>query len=99
MDDLIFDDEKIIIPNEWRNVLELYELNDEKLPFKCIREYWSVGNYFVVTSVIIPHDSEGKILLNDVKIVGNFYEGKKLKNRNVTLSKKHWLPREWRFKE
>jgi hypothetical protein len=71
------------------SIPRLYEMNDERLPIKCRREYWREGNYFVLKEVKLCHklslDGRLKTIFGESSYVGDYFEQGVLKNPNIKL--------------
>lgn len=79
------------------NVIGLFVLAGQKTPMDIFREYWYPENHFIVTKIDTPRDKNGDIIYEKIMVIGDFYRGTQLKDRDVRLSINSWNAPEWGF--
>ena len=79
------------------NIIDLFVLAGQKTPMDVFREYWREDNHFIVTRISIPRNKNGDIIYDRISVIGDFYSGSELKNKDVHLNFKSWNAREWGF--
>ena len=79
------------------NIIDLFVLTGQKTPMDVFREYWREDNHFIVTRISIPRNKNGDIIYDRISVIGDFYSGSELKNKDVRLSFKSWNAPEWGF--
>ena len=79
------------------NIIGLFVLTGQKTPMDLFREYWREDHHFIVTRISIPRNKNGDIIYDRIIVIGDFYSGSELKNKDVRLSFKSWNAPEWGF--
>ena len=79
------------------NIVDLFVLTGQKTPMDVFREYWREDNHFIVTRISIPRNKNGDIIYDRISVIGDFYSGSELKNKDVHLNFKSWNAPEWGF--
>jgi hypothetical protein len=82
---------------EKSNIIDLFVLASQKTPMDVFREYWREDHHFIVTRISIPKDKNEDIIYDRIIVIGDFYSGSELKNKDVRLSIKSWNAPEWGF--